>query len=384
MKIIHCCLAAFYIDSFGYQENILPKLHKFQGHDVEILASTETYIKNKLSYIKPSYYLNEYGIPVTRIRYVNYLPHLVVKKLRIYNGIKKKLEDFKPDIIFLHDVQFLSIINVVEYVKMNPKVKIYIDGHTDYGNSAKNWVSKNILHKIVYKWCAKKIEPYTNKFWGVTPLRVDFFCKVYGIDERKVDLLVLGVDDTEIDLSKKNEIRDKIRKRFKLERKFIIITGGKIDARKKIEVLIKAVNQLEDDSVHLILFGSITEEMKIEINQLIRGPKIEYIGWLSPKATSEFFLAADLAFFPGTHSVLWEQSIGCGLPGVFRRWIGMEHVDIGGNCLFLDELSVSSIQVIILNVLRDKNLYRRLKENAEVKGPKIFSYTEIAKRAIQQ
>ena len=39
MKIIHCCLAAFYIDNFSYQENILPKIHKLQGNDVFIIKN---------------------------------------------------------------------------------------------------------------------------------------------------------------------------------------------------------------------------------------------------------------------------------------------------------------------------------------------------------
>ena len=46
MKILHCCLAAFYIDNFSYQENIFPKIHKLQGHQVHIIASTETYLEN--------------------------------------------------------------------------------------------------------------------------------------------------------------------------------------------------------------------------------------------------------------------------------------------------------------------------------------------------
>jgi len=383
MRVLHCCLAAFYIDNFGYQENILPKVHKIQGHDVEILASTETYIQNKLGYVKPKSYINEYGIPVTRLAYVTYLPHTVVKKLRIYNGVFKKLEEFKPNIIFLHDVQFISIIDVVRYAKKNPNVKIYVDGHTDFGNSAKNWVSKNILHKIIYKWCAKKIEPFVSKFWGVTPLRVDFFKKVYGVDETKVDLLVLGVDDTEIDFAKKSGIRSKIRKSLGLEDKFVIITGGKIDHRKKIDVLLEAVNQLKNDTVHLILFGSITGEMKSKINKLINSPKINYLGWISPKEANDYFFASDLAFFPGTHSVLWEQSIGCGIPGVFRKWEGMQHVDIGGNCLFLEGDSRSEIQEIILKIIENKDLYNNLKKNSEEKGQEVFLYTEIAKRAIE-
>ena len=40
-------------------------MHKLQGHDVMIMASTETYVDNlHLGYVKPSEYLNEDGIPV--------------------------------------------------------------------------------------------------------------------------------------------------------------------------------------------------------------------------------------------------------------------------------------------------------------------------------
>ena len=54
MKIMHPCLAAFYIDDYGYQENILPKAHKKSGHDVEIVASTEVYSDEKtLTYCSP-------------------------------------------------------------------------------------------------------------------------------------------------------------------------------------------------------------------------------------------------------------------------------------------------------------------------------------------
>ena len=120
MKILHCCLAAFYIDKYGYQENVLPKMHKIQGHEVEILASTENYLNgNELSYVKPSVYYNEDEIKVTRLPYLNIFPHFIAKKLRMYYGVYKKLNEFKPDIIWLHDVQFLGIFQVIKYLKRN-------------------------------------------------------------------------------------------------------------------------------------------------------------------------------------------------------------------------------------------------------------------------
>ena len=101
MRIVHCCLAAFYIDNYGYQENILPRMHKLQGHDVLILASTETYVdKVHIGYVEPKEYINEDGIPVHRIPYNSFLPHRIMQKLRCYKGVYNELDKFNPDFIF--------------------------------------------------------------------------------------------------------------------------------------------------------------------------------------------------------------------------------------------------------------------------------------------
>ena len=383
MRILHCCLAAFYIDNYGYQENILPKIHKQQGHEVEILASTETYLNNsKLGYIQPKTYFSFDEIKITRIPYVKYLPHFIVKKLRIYNNISFVLHDFSPDIIFLHDCQFMSILEIINYKKKNPKVKIFIDSHTDFINSGKNWLSKNILHKIIYKWCAKKIEPFAEKFFGTLPVRVEFLNDVYGISESKLDLLVLGLDDSEIDFSKKIEIRQKIRNELGIsQNEFVIISGGKLDKRKNIHILMKKVSEL-DLNIRLIIFGTPNEEMKEEIEKLSKSKNIIYLGWLSPAIVNDYFFASDLAFFPGTHSVLWEQAVGLGTPCVFKKWKGIQHVDLGGNCLFIENGTSDEIKESILKIYSDKLLYSSLKESATDKGIKEFAYSQIAKKAI--
>ncbi len=384
MKVLHCCLAAFYVDGYGYQENILPKMHKLQGHDVRIIASTETYIENsQLGYVEPKSYFNEDSIPVTRIPYVKWIPHVIAKKLRIYNGLYKLLEEYKPDIIFLHNIQFISIVEIIKFSQNNKNVKIYADGHIDFINSARNWVSKNILHKLIYKWCAKSIEPYVEKFWGVTPLRVDFFKDVYGIDERKVDLLVMGIDDSAVDLTQRESIRKSIRNKLKIDKDdFVIVTGGKIDRKKNIHILMKVVEELNTNDIKLIVFGTPSNELKEEIEELSKSKNIVNVGWISPKQVYDYLFASDLAFFPGTHSVLWEQAVGVGLPGVFKKWDGMQHVDIGGNCIFIDNGDKKEIEVTINKIKNDKKLLTKMKNIAVNKGIHEFSYHEIAKKAI--
>lgn len=385
MRILHCCLAAFYIDNYSYQENILPKMHKLQGHNVSILASTETYLNNtSLGYIEPSSYINEHDIPVTRIPYLNILPKAVIRKLRVYKGVFKYIDEFKPDVIFIHDSQFISIIEIVKYLKLHPDVKVYVDGHTDFINSARSWLSKNILHKIIYKWCTNIIEPFTRKFYGTLPLRVDFFINVYGTPPEKTELLLMGIDDTLVDFKEESNIRNKMRAKLNIkENDFVIITGGKIDRNKNIHLLMKAVNELNIENIKLIVFGSYSNDIQEEFLTLEKHQGIKYVGWLSIKETYEYFFASDLGFFPGTHSVLWEQAVGIGLPCVFKKWTGIQHVDLGGNCLFLEESSDYAIRNHILKIYNDKNLWSNMKDVALSKGVKQFSYYEIAKKAIE-
>ena len=379
------CLANYYIDNYGYQENILPKMHALQGLDVKILASTETYVDNKsLGYVAPCDYVNEHGIPVTRIGYVKYLPHFFAKKWRAYQGVFKQIESFEPDIIFMHDVQFASVYSMARYARKFPEVEIYADGHTDLINSARGWVSKNILHRIIYKHFAQKIEPYVTKFFGVTPLRSDFYRDYYGIPPEKIGLLVMGADDSEFDFEKRFEIRREMRKRLGLaEDDFVLVTGGKIDERKKIHVLLKLLAAMKQPQVKLILFGVPSDEMEEQITRLSKSEAVIDVGWISPTEVYDYLFASDLAVFPGTHSVLWEVAVGVGLPAIYRRWEGGEHVDVGGNCLFIND-TVDDLEHALTKVISDTALYKRMKKVATDVGVIEFSYSEIAKRAIGQ
>lgn len=384
MKILHCCLAVFYIDNYGYQENILPKHHKALGYNVKIIASTETYIDNKqLGYVEPKSYINEHGIPVVRLPYTKWLPNSIARKLRIYSNLEKEISDFKPDIIFLHDCQFLSIRKIATFSEKN-NCRVYVDSHTDFINSAKNFLSKYLLHKIIYKWCAKKIEPFTSKFYGTLPLRNTFLSEVYGIDNDKIKLLEFGFDDHSVPLDEFPDIRKEIRKELELDKNdTMILAGGKFDGRKNYLELIKAFKSIETNNCTLFLFGKPSNELEHTFFNEIKHNKIKYLGWLNPLEITKFMIASDLMVFPGTHSVLWEQAVGAGIPCIFKKWDGIQHIDLGGNCLFIEEGSETEILITLNNVIGDKTKLSEMKKVAVSDNRLRFLYSEIAKKSIQ-
>ncbi|MFY9475915.1 MAG: hypothetical protein WAQ34_08690 [Bacillota bacterium] len=60
----------------------------------------------------------------------------------------------------------------------------------------------------------------------------------------------------------------------------------------------------------------------------------------------------------------------------------MTHVDVGGNCMFVEEGTVEELLLVIESVVRDKNHYNKMKHVAETKGIPYFSYANIARVAI--
>ena len=191
----------------------------------------------------------------------------------------------------------------------------------------------------------------------------------------------MGTDDEMVKKSQGIDVKRKIRRQWGIDEKdFLIMNGGKIDQWKKQTLLLMdAVNQISRKDVKLIVFGSVTDELRAEVEKRC-SDKVQYIGWLKSEESYEYFAASDLVVFPGRHSVFWEQVAGQGIPMVCKYWDGTTHVDLGGNVVFLHEDNTEEITNAIEKLLSPDE-YAKIKEAAE-KAKTSFLYSDIAKRSI--
>ncbi len=381
MKIVHLCLTFDFMDGAGYQENLIAKYHRKMGNQVTVIAYERPgkHTDNKTN-LSENAISDNGGIQVVRLKRRK---GKLFQILRLFHGLTEQLEHEAPDILFLHGCQFLDIFNVIRYVKKRPYVKVFVDNHADHVNSARNLLSENILHKGIWKRCAKAIEPYTEKFFGVTPSRCEFLKEMYRITPEKIALLVMGADDEKINFNAIPETFLQTRKALNLkEEDFVLVTGGKIDRNKNIHLLMQAVREINREHLKLIVFGTPTAEMQAEFTQLSDFPQIISLGWIPSDGVYPYFLCSNLAVFPGTHSVLWEQAVGSGVPCLFKCWDGIDHVDRNGNCRFLYHDSVDEIKEMILNIMENPSVYAHMQAVAQGKEKKKFWYSEIAKNSI--
>lgn len=384
MKITHLSLIGIVTDGWSYQDNLLPKYHKKIGYDVSIITSKYIY-NNEGQLIKDDRdnYINENSIPIKRLEIKN--NRKFYYKFKKFDGLYSTLEIEKPDILFVHGVQFLDIQTVVRYLKNNPHVRCFVDNHADYSNSAENFLSRNILHGILWKKMAKLISPYVEKFYGVLPARVDFLNIVYGIKKDKIELLLMGADDEMVKQTQSsNQELNNLKKQFNIqENDFLLVTGGKIDTSKKqILLLMEAVKLINNQNLKLIFFGSVEENLKKDLSKLVDNTNIIYAGWIDSKDSYKYFQIADLVVFPGRHSVFWEIACGLGKPMLVKRWEGTTHIDVGGNVQFIEEDSVTDISDKLMLIYNNKTLYNQMRDVAENDAKNMFSYENIAKISV--
>ena len=198
MKIAHCCLSFEYVDDMAYQENILPYMQKKLGHDVVVITGTIIDRAGMERYeVAPGKYTMNNGVDIIRLQPVK-IPYFIENKLHIHRNVFNTLKKVKPDLIFIHEVNSLSLLQIIKYAKLTPAVRIMVDNHNDYFNSGRNWLSYHVLHKGIYKYLCSRINPYVEIFWGTLPIRCEFLNHVYGVPEEKIQFLPMGIDDTKI------------------------------------------------------------------------------------------------------------------------------------------------------------------------------------------
>lgn len=384
MNIVHICLTGGYTEGFSYQENYLTKYHAKMGHKVTLITTQYCWHKDQWGECKESGYQNKDGVEVIRIPYKYNLSYKLNSYIGRFVGLYELCEKYAPDFIFVHNLQFNDIDKIVNYKKKHRNIRIVVDNHSDFSNSARNWVSRDLLYKLYWRRNAKKIKDYSDMFYGVLPARVDFLEQIYSLPKEKCALLVMGADDEEVARAETTENKCSVRDSLGIQQDdFLIVTGGKIDAWKtQTLLLMEAVNRIKKPNLKLLIFGPVAPEIKEQFDEFFDSDRMRYISWANTAQSYDYFAIADLIVFPGRHSVYWEQAAGLGIPMLCKYWEGTTHVDCGGNVRFLREDSVDEIQGIIQRLLDNPEEYNKMCEIARGKCKEQFSYSTIARKSI--
>lgn len=381
MKIVHIELAGSFTEGMTYQGNQLSYQNIIDGHSVLFISNAHKYENGKLVSTDYEDYILDYGMRLIRMPYVRIFGNKLTQKIRCVNGLYEILEEFKPDIIFSHSLSYLSVIDVLKYVKKHPYVIFYADTHTSEYNSASTWFSKTILHKCFYRGLTKATVPYLKKYFYVGESERVFAKKYYNVPDDIMEFFPLG--GTPLNGNEYLKIRKKRREELELQpNEVLLMHSGKFSVEKRTIELINAFTKIKDTNSKLILVGYIPKENEETINEMIcNDNRIIYLGWKKGEELKEYLCACDLYCQPGSVSATLQNAICCNC-----AIMAYPHLPYVVNLNYENFIWVrlqKDMEDAFESIKNNPSQLIRLKNNSTRCAEELLDYKKIAKKLYQ-
>lgn len=334
MKLLIWTTGNEFTPSMLYKENYLIRAAIMNGDEVTVFANAYTYVRGKST--KVTAVENTKGYKLKRFDYQSFGNDILTSRIRKIKGIEDEIIHEAPDLIFINCSQIYNIKNLRKIKSALPNTRIVLDFSTKYLNSARNWISKNILHRKLYRSWIQKALPYVDRVFYISAESKDFAKEMYGIPEELMEHNNLPGET--IAPSTKSEYKDKIFKKLNLGTdNTLILYSGKIYADKKVDNLVKAFSRTVAPNLRLLIIGVYTEDSQREIIEPIiaSDSRIKFMNFVSGDELTKYVCAADLYIQPGSISQTCQTAVCCGTPLAFND-IPTHREIFNGNGFFVE------------------------------------------------
>lgn len=315
MKILLFAFASSFTENLHYKENYYFKLFQQLGHQVIVYSNNSVIINGKLVPVKESITKNLNGV-IIRKKYSFFINSFISSKIRKFSKFYTFLKQNAPDIVITFGLQSFDLITIAKYKrKLNKNILFICESHEDFNNSARSFISRFILHKIIYNAFIKLSNKYIDHFFYITYETKAFISKVYNINSQKLIYSPLGgsiLDDFDY-----QTLRIKKRSEYLLkDNDVLFFHSGKINKSKKTVELIKSFKSLPFTNMKLFIAGSIDSSIKSDLFNLIKDDlRIRFIGWLNSFDLVSTLSATDIYVQPGSQSATLQVAacMRCGI-----------------------------------------------------------------------
>lgn len=334
MKLLILTTGNSFTPSMLYKENYLIKAALEHGDEVIVFANQYTYEKGQEVKVMGSEIID--GYILKRFPYKNYGINLITQKVRNVIGLEQAIIEAKPDLLFVNCAQVCNVKNFGVVKEALPNIRIVLDFSTKYLNSARNWLAKNVLHRIIYRSWIQKALPYVDKVFYISAESRDFAIEMYGVP---LDMMEHNnLPGETIPKDTKLAYRSEIRKSLGVEDELLLLYSGKIYPEKRVDQLVRTFNRVGANNLILLIIGAYTcsDEYKRKVAQLIQeNDRVMFMNFVSGDELTKYVCACDLYLQPGSISQTCQTAVCCGTPLCFND-VPTHREIYNGNGFFAD------------------------------------------------
>lgn len=294
---------------------------------------------------------------------------------RVFPQILKK---DKPDLLFMpiQMLPFLKDKNQKSVVTIHDLAFLY------YPETFP--LKDRFLHKIYVKEAIHKADHLI----AITEATKTDILKEYNVPESKISVVYHGVDKNKFRLmnDKDNPLIKEVLSKYNITKPYIIYVGN-VQPRKNVQNLIRGFIELKKEykEIQLVIAGAsawLIDEVMEEIKDLMN-EDIIFTGRFQDKELVPLLWGAKLFVLPSLYEGFGLPILeagACGLPTLVSNTPSLLEI-VGDINLTFDPLNPEDIKEKILTVLKNKDLYDKIKEYCHQRSQE-FSWEKTAKETL--
>jgi glycosyltransferase involved in cell wall biosynthesis len=238
-------------------------------------------------------------------------------------GLHRKLKELRPDVIFSHGLEYLSLPRVL-WRGWDRRCVVVTDSH-DMPTAAFHPGLRRLYRTLVQNWCVRRINR-RRIICYYTAESTREYLTLYGVAPALQKSLPIG---TSVGVYQHDPVaRAQMRRTWGAgERDVVLLYTGKHDADKTPHVFYEAARQLKAPSDGRLVVVSVGARDE-DYFQRECAPRLEALSAagvsvvLSPAVPAvqlrDFYSAADIAVFPCRNTLSCLDALACGLPAVMH------------------------------------------------------------------
>jgi len=391
MKIIY--VTEFFSEKMGYSENCLPKAMASLDNEVHIISSDLQVYGNLPNYDDVyGKYLGPRKQPLVSKQINGFtlhrLPHNLLYGYVNILGLKRKVEELKPDIVQTINCVSINTMKIAA-MKFFLRFKLFTECHQHLSivkpylrNQNSNSVKK-VIYFLTRTQPGRIISLLTEKCYPIADDCADVAHSFYGVQKKKIKVIPLGTD-TELfsPIVKDHEIVE----RYKLRRSLGIgdpeitcIYTGRFSEDKNPLLLSEAINNLNQKGLSFRAIFVGDGPQKQQIKKAESSIIIDFVPYYD---LPQYYCASDIGVWPTQESTSMLDAASCGLPIVASSRIGTPD-RINGNGFFYEQNDFIDL-ARVLESLGPENLRQEMGQIGRDKMLKSYSWRNIAKEYLSE
>jgi glycosyltransferase involved in cell wall biosynthesis len=361
MRIVH--VAPFYTPVIGGVEEVVKRVAEFlamRGYDVYVV----TYNRLRQGSVGSlPRYENINGVHVIRLR-----PDFTWSHGSYSSELPIVLRELRPDIIHIHVWRHPHVFQIVE-IKRSLRLKAILHGHAPFYRLSQLGIITWFYHRFIDTFLISYLKLY-DMYIALTPYEAEKVAR-FGLEKDKVVIIPSGVNE---DMCRKDNVVSRNEGQ--------VLYLGRVNKDKNVDLLVKAMSLVTKtiSKVFLILAGP-DEGMAKNIIEYAKkkNVRLQYLGVVSEVAKHELYLKSYIYALPSLYEgfgITLLEAAQHGLPSVITGY-GGQHYSAPPNIasIWAKPNPLDYAQGII-ELLTDKNLWKKLSENA-MKWSQNFLWSRI-------